>query len=81
MSISPLSENARAQIKSSVEVTSLSDAVVGLFKNCLDAGASSITITLDFGKGFCSVVDDGVGISASEFARDGRLGQLHCKSN
>jgi DNA mismatch repair protein MLH3 len=80
MSISRLPEHVRAQIRSSVEITRLSDVVIELLKNCLDAEAASITITFDFARGFCSINDNGHGIPASEFHHDGKLGQLHCTS-
>ena len=79
MSILPLPENVRAQIKSSIDITSLSDAVEELFKNALDAGASKVTISVDFAKGFCSVKDDGTGIPSSEFGPKGHLARVYCE--
>lgn len=79
MSIQPLSEEVKAQIKSAVQITSIADAVEGLFTNALDANATKVTITIDFAKGFCAVDDDGSGIPSAEFLPDGRLAQLHCE--
>jgi DNA mismatch repair protein MLH3 len=80
MSITRLPEHVRAQIRSSVEITHLSDVIIQLFKNCLDAEATSITISIDFALGFCTINDNGNGIPSSEFNHDGKLGQLHCTS-
>lgn len=79
MSIRPLSEEVKAQIKSSVQITSLADAVEGLVTNALDSDAAKVTISIDFAKGFCAVEDDGSGIPSAEFLNDGRLAQLHCE--
>ena len=80
MSILALPDDVRARIKSSIEITSLNNVVEELFKNALDAGAGNVTIEVDFGKGFCSVKDDGVGIPSTEFFIMGRLAQLYCES-
>lgn len=79
MSIHPLPEDVRAQIRSSVEITSLLDVAEGLLRNALDAGADSVSITLDFAKGFCAVQDDGSGIASSEFSEGGNLARMHCE--
>ncbi len=81
MSISPLPEDVRAQIKSSVEITSLLDVVDGLLRNALDAGAGSVSITVDFARGFCAVEDNGTGIPSFEFSQRGHLAQIHCESS
>jgi DNA mismatch repair protein MLH3 len=78
--IRPLSPESQAQIRSSVVITSLNDVIIGLLENALDAGATSVNIRLDYVKGYCSIIDNGAGISAAEFAAEGRLGSLHCTS-
>jgi len=69
-----------AQIKSSVAITSLTAAILGLVENSLDAQATKITIEVDFGRGGCVLEDDGSGISPLEFAENGGLGKLYRKS-
>lgn len=78
MSIKPLPGDVVAQIKSSVVITSLNNVIYGLVRNSLDAGATKITLNIDYGRGNCSIEDDGVGIPPSEFGDGGGLGQLHC---
>lgn len=78
--IAPLSESVRSQITSSVEITSLVDAVEQLLRNALDADASNVRIEVDFKKGFCAVIDNGCGIPAEEFGEDGNLARPHCTS-
>lgn len=80
MSIKPLPEDVIAQIKSSTTITSLNGVVCGLFKNSLDAGATKITVKIDYARGNCSVEDNGAGILPTEFASDGGLGKLHYTS-
>jgi DNA mismatch repair protein MLH3 len=80
MSIKPIPGDVIAQIRSSAVITCLKDAVNGLVKNSLDAGADKINIAVDYGKGNCSVEDDGHGIRPSDFQDGGGLGQLHCES-
>ena len=77
MSIRPLPRHVAEQIKSSVLLTSLNDAVSGLVKNALDSEASTINIHLDYVKGGCTVEDNGFGIPPSEFRPDGGLGKAH----
>lgn len=69
---------AQVQLKSSVVLNSLNDAIIGLIKNSLDAQAQSIRVEVDFARGSCCVEDDGVGIPASEFGTSGGLGLMHC---
>ncbi|KAK7920804.1 hypothetical protein PG985_008826 [Apiospora marii] len=80
MSIQPLPPDVAAQIKSSITITSLNDAVCGLVKNSLDAKATRINIFVDYSRGNCTVEDNGDGIPPAEF-RDsgGGLGKPHCK--
>ena len=77
MSIRPLPRHVAAQITSSVLITSLNDAVSGLVKNALDAGAATVNIYLDYAKGGCTVEDNGLGIPPAEFRVDGGLGKAH----
>lgn len=75
--IRPLPEDVAAQIKSSVAISSLSYAVLGLIENALDAGAININVTVDFGNGACCVEDDGNGILPADFTVDGGLAKPH----
>ena len=77
--ILPLATDVVAQIRSTSTIVSLEDAVVGLFQNSLDAGASRITVLVTFGRGGCTVEDNGSGILTANFAENGKLGQMHCK--
>ena len=79
MSIRALPEDVCAQIRSSVEITSLLDVAEGLLTNALDAGADSVSIAVDFAKGFCAVQDNGSGIPSSEFSAGGKLARVHCE--
>lgn len=79
MSIQQLPDNVIAQIKSSATITSLSGAVYGLVKNSLDAGATKITVSVDFARGNCFVEDNGTGILPAEFLPSGGLGKLYCE--
>ncbi|KAK8129917.1 hypothetical protein PG999_002297 [Apiospora kogelbergensis] len=80
MSIKPLPPDVAAQIKSSVTITSLNDAICGLAKNSLDAKATKITIFVDYSRGNCTVEDNGEGILPAEFSESGGLGKPHCTS-
>ncbi|KAI4141879.1 MAG: hypothetical protein L6R39_005154 [Caloplaca ligustica] len=80
--IRPLPEEVAVRIKSSAIITSLENVVVELFKNALDAGSRRIDITVDFGRGACTVEDDGWGISPAEFLGTGGLGKpFHTSKN
>ena len=74
-SILPLPPEVAAQIKSSTAITSLSDVVLGLIVNSLDAGADKIDIRVDFRRGVVSIEDDGSGIPPKEFTEAGGLGK------
>ncbi|KAJ8124708.1 hypothetical protein O1611_g8932 [Lasiodiplodia mahajangana] len=80
MSIRPLPDSVIAQIKSSTTITSLNGVVCGLLRNSLDAGATRVTISVDYVRGNCLVEDDGVGILPAEFKSSGGLGKLHFTS-
>lgn len=75
--ILPLPTDVAARINSSVALTSLSEAVIGLVENSLDAGARKIEANVDFRRGACTVEDDGHGISPLEFSHSGGLGKPH----
>ena len=77
MSIKALPEDVISQIKSSITITSLNGVVDGLVRNCLDAGAVHIGVSVDYGRGNCAVEDDGVGIQPEEFRDGGGIGKLH----
>jgi DNA mismatch repair protein MLH3 len=77
--ILPLPPAVQAQIRSSIAMTSLSDVVLELVKNSLDAQARDIYIDVDHLRGCCSVEDDGHGIPVCELAEDGHLGSMYCK--
>jgi DNA mismatch repair protein MLH3 len=79
MSIKLLPGDVIAQIKSSVVITSLNGVVFGLLQNSLDAAASKISISIDYGRGNCTIEDNGLGIPPSDFQEDGGLGKLHCE--
>ncbi|KAJ4988227.1 hypothetical protein SVAN01_06323 [Stagonosporopsis vannaccii] len=80
MSIRPLPDEVVAQIKSSTAIVSLTEVVIELVKNSLDAKATRIEVTVDFARGACVVEDDGLGISPAEFSEDGGLGKRYCTS-
>lgn len=71
--IEPLSAKDIAQIKSSIAITSLQDVVLGLLCNSLDADATKIEVQVNFGRGSCTVEDNGTGIPATEFEEHGGL--------
>ncbi|KAH7021143.1 uncharacterized protein B0I36DRAFT_296662 [Microdochium trichocladiopsis] len=79
-SIHRLPQDAIAQIKSSAVIVSLSDAVVGLLENSLDAHATKINVSVDFARGTCTVDDNGCGILPGDFAETGGLGRLYHSS-
>jgi DNA mismatch repair protein MLH3 len=74
-SIQPLPPEIAAQIKASVAIPSLVSAVLGLVTNSLEAEATNIAVNVDFGKGSCSVEDDGRGIAPKYFTVNGGLGK------
>ena len=76
-SIRPLPTEVAKQINSSTEIPSLNSVIVGLAKNSLDAGAQKIEIDVDYGRGSCTVEDDGCGIPPAEFSENGGLAKSH----
>lgn len=79
MSIKLLPASDVSKIKSSVVLTSLNGVLVGLVQNSLDADATKIIVSVDYGRGNCSVQDDGLGIPPQDFEVNGGLGKLHCE--
>jgi DNA mismatch repair protein MLH3 len=77
MSIQPLPPDVIAQVKSSSTITSLNGVVFELVKNSLDASCSKVDITVDYGRGNCTVEDDGLGIPPLDFGSNGGLGRLY----
>ena len=77
MSIKPLPEDVIAQIKSSTVITSLNNVVDGLLRNSLDAEATQVNISVNYGRGSCSVEDNGQGITPAEFIQSGGLGKSY----
>jgi DNA mismatch repair protein MLH3 len=77
MSIKALPKDVVDRINSSATITSLNGVICDLIKNSLDAGATKINISVNYGRGNCSVEDDGEGILPSEFKNDGGLLKLH----
>lgn len=75
--IRPLPDDVAAQIKSSTTISSLEHVIIGLFKNSLDASSRRIDIDLDFGRGACTVEDDGLGIKPGDFLDNGGLGKAY----
>jgi DNA mismatch repair protein MLH3 len=77
--ILPLPQKVQSQIKSSIAITSLSDVVVELIKNALDAQARTAYIHIDYLRGGCCVEDDGNGIPAGELSEYGHFGSMYCR--
>ncbi|KAL8808062.1 MAG: hypothetical protein Q9182_000340 [Xanthomendoza sp. 2 TL-2023] len=75
--IRPLPDEVAAQIKSSTTISSLENVVVELLKNSLDASCHKVEISVDFGRGACTVEDDGLGIKPEEFLDTGGLGKAY----
>ncbi|PON25139.1 DNA mismatch repair protein MLH3 [Trichoderma gamsii] len=80
MSIRPLPEDVVGKIRSSSTITSLNGVVCGLLKNSLDAGATKVNVYVEYGRGNCTVEDNGPGIVPGDFAEDGGLGKPYYSS-
>jgi len=76
--ILPIQAEDVAQIKSSINITTLEDAVLGLLCNALDAEATKIEIDVQSDRGSCTVTDNGFGIPEYEFTEDGGLLKVYC---
>lgn len=64
--IRPLSPDTIAQLRSTVNIRNISDAISELVQNSLDADAKSIKVAVNLEKNSCSVEDDGWGITAED---------------
>jgi DNA mismatch repair protein MLH3 len=78
--IALLPTDVQAQIRSSSQIRSLTDAVEELVRNSLDADAQNIQVQVDFRRGYCCVVDNGSGIQPAAFDIAGCLAQNNCTS-
>jgi len=76
--ILPLQAEDIAQIKSSINITTLEDAILELLCNALDAEATKIEIDVQADRGSCTITDNGFGIPAHEFLEDGGLLKVYC---
>ena len=81
VSIRPLPTEVAKQINSSTAIPSLNSVIIGLAKNALDAGAQKLEIDVDYGRGSCTVEDDGRGIPPVEFSENGGLAKSHRELN
>jgi DNA mismatch repair protein MLH3 len=79
--IRSLPPDVAQQVSSSVSITHLNEVVVELVKNSLDADAQSVTVTVDYLRGGCSVQDDGSGIPATAFAEGAGLASPYRELN
>ena len=79
--IHPLPTQVATQVKSSASIPNLDAVIIGLLKNALDAGASKISVHVDYPRGSCTVEDDGIGIEPFEFSMDGGLGKPYGNSH
>lgn len=76
--IIPLDPDIQTRVTSSIQIVSLRHVVIGLLENSIDAGATEISIKLDFKRGFCSVEDNGCGIATRELVDDSQLAKQFC---
>lgn len=61
------------RLRSTLAITSLSDAVSELVQNSLDAGARSVAVQANVARNSCVVEDDGVGILPGDVGMVGRM--------
>lgn len=71
--IKPLPASATVRLRSTLAITSLSDAVSELVQNSLDAGARSVAVQVNVARNSCVVEDDGVGILPGDVGMVGRM--------
>lgn len=76
-SIRTLSPDTISKLRSSVNITSLSDAISELVQNSIDARAKHIKVFVNLDKNSCIVEDDGFGISPNDMKQ---LGQRYASS-
>ncbi|XP_048334561.2 DNA mismatch repair protein MLH3 [Ziziphus jujuba] len=67
-SIKPLPEAVRSSVRSGIVLFDLTRVVEELIYNCLDAGASKVSVFLGVGTCYVKVVDDGSGITRDGLA-------------
>lgn len=75
--IRKLPESVALRLRSTLVVTSLSDAVFQLVQNSLDADARNIRVQANLARNSCVVEDDGVGILPVDM---GMVGQMYGQS-
>jgi hypothetical protein len=68
---------AAGRLRTSTIIGSLAQAVEEVVHNAIDAGATSVAVTLDAGAGAASCADDGRGIRSADLRL---LGDRHCTS-
>ncbi|XP_075215356.1 DNA mismatch repair protein Mlh3-like [Lycorma delicatula] len=66
MQIAKLPEDVQSFIRTGVTITSISQCVVELVLNSLDAGASRVGVRIDLSKYELQVVDDGYGLNLEQ---------------
>ncbi|RPB14618.1 hypothetical protein P167DRAFT_604057 [Morchella conica CCBAS932] len=71
--IKPLPASATVRLRSTLAITSLSDAVSELVQNSLDAGARSVAVQVNVARNSCVVEDDGMGILPGDVGMVGRM--------
>ena len=76
--ILPLPGHLIEPLKSSITITTLTDVILGLLQNALDAKSTQAVVNVDFARGSCAVEDDGIGIGIEEFYEGGGLGKRFC---
>lgn len=78
--IAALRPDIAVYIQSTITIISLTDVVIGLLRNSLDAGTSDISISLDLTRRACVVEDNGCGIPQESFRPEGGLCKPHHSS-
>lgn len=71
--IRKLPESVALRLRSTLVVTSLSDAVFQLVQNSLDADARNIRVQANLTRNSCVVEDDGVGILPVDVSMVGQM--------
>jgi DNA mismatch repair protein MLH3 len=68
-----LPESVVTHLRSTLAVTTLSDAISELVQNSLDANARSIKIQVNLPRNSCVIEDDGVGIAPVDVSMVGKM--------
>lgn len=71
--IKQLPESVTVRLRSTLVITTLSDAISELVQNSLDAGARNIKIQANLLRNSCVVEDDGVGIAPVDVSMVGKM--------